>query len=123
MSIAVQRTMRELRGQGIICEVVQHWNPHGGNRHDLYGILDVQALDKKRGVIGIQCCLSDYMEHYRKFTEGDLVQNCIDWLETPGTVLEIWSWRRLKIKRGGKAVRWTPRIVEITMKDFGGGSE
>jgi len=36
-------------------------------------------------------------------------------------VLEIWSWRKLKRKRGGIAKVWRPKIVEITLKDLGIG--
>jgi hypothetical protein len=48
----------------------------------------------------------------------DCAQASIDWLSTPGGKLELWSWSRRLLKRGGKAVRWTPRVVEITMEDF-----
>lgn len=44
----------------------------------------------------------------------------MDWLSTPGTVLELWAWRKVKAKRGGKAMVWRPRIVEVTLKDVVG---
>ena len=116
----VQRTMRVLRESGNICAVVEKWNPYGGThgiRVDLFNIIDILVLDPERGVRGIQCCGSDYSGHVRKLTE-DKAQNSIDWLQTPGTVLEIWGWRKIKLKRLGKAMRWQPRIQEITMEDF-----
>jgi hypothetical protein len=118
-----QRTIRELRNQGRVCAIVEKWNqfagPHGV-RQDLFGIIDVLALDPQRGVVGVQCCGSDFAAHERKMLE-DRTQECIDWLSTPGTVLELWGWRKVKLRRGGKAERWQPRIREFTLADFGLG--
>ncbi len=116
----VQRTIRELKNRGVICGIVESYNTHVGKfgiRQDLFGILDIIALDTKRGVIGIQCCGQDFPQHYRKITI-EKSQETYDWLITPGTVLEIWGWRKLKMKRGGLAMRWTPRVQEITLKDL-----
>jgi len=115
-----QRTLRELRSQGRVCAIVEKWNsfvgPHG-IRQDLFGIIDVIALDPERGVVGVQSCGSSFSEHLDKLL-NERTQECIDWLETPGTVLELWGWRKVKLKRGGKAVRWKPRMLEITMEYF-----
>lgn len=116
----VQRTMRALRERGTICAVVEKWNPYGGDhgiRQDLFGILDIIALDPVRGVIGIQACSQSSASHLRKIKE-DKVQETIDWLSTPGTKFELYCWRKLKIKRGGKAKRWYPKITELSMEDF-----
>ena len=118
-----QRTIRELKNNGRVCGIVEKWNPHVGShgiRQDLFGIIDVLALDPERGVVGVQCCGGDFAAHYRKITE-ERIQETMDWLQTPGTVLEIWSWRKVKMKRGGIAKVWRPKIVEITLKDLGIG--
>lgn len=114
-----QRTIRELKNQGRRCAIVERWNQHAGPhgiRQDLFGIIDVLALDPERGVVGIQCCGQDFAGHIRKITE-ERSHETIDWLETPGTSLEVWGWRKVKLKRGGKAMRWKPRIQEITLED------
>jgi len=121
-----QRTIRALREQGARCAVVEKWNQYGGGGHgirqDLFGIIDILALDPS-GVLGIQCCAgSGFSSHIEKLTV-EHAQESIDWLSTPGTRLQIWAWRKLKVKRGGKAMRWTPRIHEITMDDFGGHND
>lgn len=115
-----QRTIRELRNNGRKCAIVEKWNPYVGEhgiRQDLFGIIDVIALDPERGVVGVQCCGSNFAAHYRKITE-DRLQETIDWLQTPGTALEIWSWRKVKKKRGGKAMVWRPRIKVITLEEL-----
>jgi len=121
MSSATQRTIRELKNQGRRCGIVEKWNafvgPHG-IRQDLFGIIDIIALDPERGVVGVKCCSGGLSSHYKKITEERL-QETIDWLQTPGTVLEIWSWRKVKRKRGGKAMVWRPKIKEITLKELG----
>jgi hypothetical protein len=115
-----QRTIRELRNQGRVCGIVERWNayvgPHG-IRQDLFGIIDVIALDPERGVVGVQSCGQAFAAHERKLLE-ERAQECIDWLSTPGTVLELWGWRKVKLARGGKALRWKPRIREFTLADF-----
>jgi len=120
MSIATQRTIRELKNQGRRCAIVEKWNafvgPHG-IRQDLFGIIDILALDPKRGVVGVQCCSGGMAAHVRKITE-DHAQETLDWLQTPGTSLEIWSWSKRKKKRGGKALIWKPTIREIKIEDI-----
>lgn len=115
-----QRTIRELKNQGMKCAIVEKWNafvgPHG-IRQDLFGIIDVIALDPVRGVVGIQSCGQAFSSHYKKLTE-ERAEETIDWLTTPGTALEIWGWRKIKVKRGGKATRWAPRVLEIKIADI-----
>lgn len=115
-----QRTLRALREQGRVCEVVEKFNafagPHG-QRRDLFNIIDVIALDPVRGVVGVQSCGQSFSAHEHKLLE-ERAQECIDWLSTPGTVLELWSWSKRKLVRGGKAVRWMPRVKEFTLLDF-----
>ena len=117
-----QRTLRELRNQGRICAIVEKWNAYAGPhgiRQDLFGIIDVLALDPERGVVGVQSCGNSFAEHWRKLTV-EMAQNTIDWLATPGTSLELWAWRKVKVKRGGKAMVWRPRIKAITIQDLEG---
>ncbi len=117
---STQRTLRELRHNGRVCAIVEKWNPHVGAhgiRQDLFGIIDILALDPQRGVVGVQCCIGAMKSHIVKITET-LAQETTDWLKTPGTSLEIWSWRKVKKKRGGKAIVWRPKIKEITLDDI-----
>lgn len=115
-----QRTIRELKNQGRICAIVERWNAHVGEhgiRQDLFGIIDVIALDPQRGVVGVQSCGQAFSEHFKKLTI-EKAEETMNWLKTPGTALELWSWRKIKLKRGGKAERWAPRIREIVLADL-----
>jgi hypothetical protein len=35
-----------------------------------------------------------------------------------GAKLQLIGWRKLKLNRGGIAMRWQPRIREITLADL-----
>ena len=116
-----ERTLKRCRQSGHTAAVVEKFNPHVGKfgvRQDLFSIIDVIALDHDRGIIGIQACTgSSYQEHIRKLTRQEAARSR-DWLKTPGAILEIWGWRKIKVRRGGKAVVWKPRIKEITLEDL-----
>jgi len=115
---STQRTLRALRDRGMVCAIVEKFNAYAGpfgRREDLFGIIDILALDPERGVVGIQSCTTAFAEHKRKLLE-DKYQETHDWLSTPGTSLELWGWRKKLVKRGGKAVRWEPRVEEITIE-------
>jgi len=124
-----QRTMRELRTRGLRCAVVEKWNAFAkrpgdkgppGIRQDLFGIIDVLSLDPERGFLGVQCCSQSSASHRRKMIE-EHAQECLDWLSTPGGALELWCWRKIKVKRGGKALVWAPKVEEITKEMIYGG--
>ena len=115
----VQRTMRALREKGARCAVVEKWNAYAGEhgkRIDLFGIIDILALDPS-GVIGIQSCGSDFAKHVEKIMV-EHSQETLDWLSTPGTRLQLWGWRKIKLQKGGKAMRWSARVKEFTLEDL-----
>lgn len=120
-----QRTLKELRDQGRTYGRVERFvqrpgKPHG-IRIDLFGFIDIIALDPERGIVGIQSCGQDFAAHYRKITE-ECAELAIEWLNCRGKI-ELWGWRRVKERRGGKAIRWRPRIKDITWEDFKGKHE
>lgn len=113
-----QRTLKALRERGLVCAIVEKFNAHAGPfgiRQDLFGIIDILALDPESGVIGVQSTGQDFAGHKRKLLE-ERNQECRDWLKTPGTTLELWGWRKIKLKRGGKAMRWIPRVANIILE-------
>lgn len=112
-----QRTMSELKKMGRHAAIVERWDSYAKCRRDMWGFIDIIVLDKSRGVGAIQSCGNSFSAHWHKITE-EKAQEVTDWLETPGTFLELWSWRKLVKKRGGKAMIWQPRIQEITLKDI-----
>jgi len=113
-----QRTLRNLRQQGAICGIVERFNQYAGPfgiRQDLFGFIDIICLLPDRGIVGAQCCArSGHAAHKTKILENEIAP---EWLKTGGKI-EIWSWAKQKMKRGGKAERWTPKVEEITADSF-----
>ena len=117
MSKNTQRTLKALRDQGYIAEVCERWipnpvHPGGGFRKDLFGIIDIIAISKF-SLIGVQSCGQDYAAHDRKIMESEYTP---EWIRCAG--LQLWGWRKLLKKKGGKQKIWVPRIKIYTMEDF-----
>jgi hypothetical protein len=110
-----QRTLRELRQQGRVAGIVERWNQHVGPhgiRQDLFGFIDLIALCPERGIVGVQCCAgSGHAAHRKKITE-ECRDIAAEWCRCGG-VIELWSWSKVKLKRGGVAMRWKPRVEVI----------
>lgn len=114
MATNMSRTLEMLRQQGHFPWIVERF-VKGWGRSDLFKIIDVIFLTRK-GVVGIQVCGTDFQEHIRKITkeEKDYTKH---WLKTKGNELILIGWRKLKLKRGGKAFRYHPRIVIFELKN------
>ncbi len=74
-----------------------------------YGHIIDLIVPHKLGTLGIQVCGEDFAKHNTKITV-EYRDNALEWLAEPHRTLELWGWRKLKVKRGGKAMIWTPRI-------------
>ena len=120
MSISpTSRTLQYLRDQGFNTWTVERYirAPHlpgGGKRIDLFNIIDLISIDAVR-TVGVQSCGMDFAGHHKKLTEEKLTETT-NWLECPHRELWLIGWRKLKVKRGGKAMRWRPRIREYKLE-------
>jgi len=115
-----QRTLRALRQEGRICAIAEkflHKVGPFGIRKDLFGFIDIIVLDPIRGIGGIQSTGQAFRAHFDKLMDSECSENVIAWLKAGGFV-ELWGWRKVKLKRGGKAQRWMPRVKEIMLGDF-----
>lgn len=110
-----QRTLAAQKKLGRTCQVVEKWNPYGGarkpdgtavgNRVDLFGVIDVIALDPVHGIIGIQATSGGNVmaRVHKSLAEPRLVE----WLRCNGR-FEVWGWRKL-------GNRWHPRVVDVRL--------
>jgi len=120
---STQRTLRFLRQQGRICGIVERFNPYAGItlpngkksgiRQDLFGFIDIVVIDPD-GICGVQSCGSNFASHKQKILENEIAP---EWLKAGGKI-ELWGWRKVKAKRGGKQMVWRPRVYEFTLEDF-----
>ena len=112
-----QRTLGEMRKQGRLCGIVERFlhmvGPHG-KRQDLFGFIDIIAIDPVDGIIAVQSCGQDFSEHIHKMTE-ERNEEMFEWLKH--AKVELWGWRKVKLKRGSAAMRWKPRIMDFELAD------
>jgi len=113
-----QRTLALYREKGYSIEIVERWIMGGFVRKDYLGIIDMIAINET-DTIGVQSCGQAWSAHVKKITE-----ECADssrlWLSCPGRRLVLIGWRKMKVKRGGKAVHFVPREREFYLADFSG---
>jgi hypothetical protein len=109
------RTLKYYRELGYHADMVERFIsfPPPGHRKDYFGFGDILAFNNNETLM-IQSCGQSYASHLSHLLANP---NVPLWLAGPRKLILI-GWRKLKVKRGGKAMRWTPRIKEITHKDF-----
>jgi hypothetical protein len=106
------RTMERLTESGFVCGVVERWIPQANIRKDLFGFIDLVAMNDMR-LIAIQATSGSNLSARRKKIINESAANARLWLEHGE--IEVWAWRKLKKKRDGK--HWHPVIEHITMED------
>ncbi|KKL47326.1 hypothetical protein LCGC14_2336700 [marine sediment metagenome] len=117
-----QRTLALLKKNGMTCGIVEKWIQFGpkdprrkfmpGMRKDFLDIIDIIAVSDTE-TWGIQCCAgSGFAAHWKKL-RVEKIETTTAWIACPHRKLFIYAWRKLKVKRGGKAMKWEPRIEEV----------
>lgn len=100
----------------MIVAVVERWNAHAHIRQDLFGCIDLVALDEKTpGVVGVQATSgSNHNHRVTKIVAEPLAEL---WVRC-GNRLMVISWAK-KGPRGKRKV-WTARMEEIGLEMFAG---
>lgn len=108
------RTLKLLRSEGKIVEVTERWNCFTRQRKDLFGFIDIIALDVNM-TWGIQCTSTSNL----KKRVDKIINECRDfslaWLSA-GNKIEVIGWSK-KGKKGKRKV-WTPTRKIITLSDI-----
>lgn len=123
MTSPTARTLAECRKRGWTAQVVEKWNPHARIRQDLFDVIDVVAAVQPHErilqdvpshghqtvriepghILGIQATsMANRTARIAKIHASEKAQA---WMRSGGRI-SVWAWRKLKVKRGGKAVRW-----------------
>jgi hypothetical protein len=115
MSSPTQRTLELMRERGYLAAVVERWNPymrrdeHGvshGGRQDLFGFIDVLALNDS-GIVAVQStsrgCLTD---HIRKI-EGEEIAKKVAAVRRAGIRIVLHGWFK---QRG----RWHVKEIDVS---------
>lgn len=114
MSSPTTRSKTMLEKDGWTVAIVEKWNPHVRIRQDLFGFADLLAM--KPGEIPrlIQVTSSGWASRIAKIKDEPKAAIAL----AAGFQIEVHGWRKLKVKRGGKATRWTPKIIPLTKDIF-----
>jgi len=117
-----QRTLAELTRRGWTKQVVEKWNPHARVRQDLFGVIDVLAIDDdsdhkqwlgRSAFVGIQACAGS--SHATRRAKILAEPRAKQWLYAGGR-LEIWSFSKTGPR--GKRKTWQLRVESITVDMF-----
>lgn len=89
-------TKRSCEMQGFPCATVQAF--YGGRRHDLFGIADSLVIQDGVVVFVQNCSYGTLKAHRDEIEANELLPLILH----AGVVVQLWEWRRPKLKRGGK---------------------
>lgn len=114
MTKYTQMTLAWLRAEGWEPAVVERWVPNprskaGGVRRDLFGVADIVAVRPGRTVAVQSTGPSGHAAHRRDMLASVGVPSLV------AAGWEVWlvSWRKLLVRRGGRARRWRPRVEDV----------
>jgi hypothetical protein len=112
---ATQRSLHYFRQQGYVCAVVERWNMYAKIRQDLFGFCDFIAYNEKLVLFVQSTVMSGKQEHMRKMLAN---KHAAAIAKGPARAVVLICWRKLKVKRGGKATTWEADITVLPTQAF-----
>ena len=98
-----QRTLKKLRDDGWIAEVVERWVPGANIRKDLFGWIDIMAL-RDGQTLAVQCTsYSNMSARIKKIEESETIAE----VRKAGWSVCVIGWRKVNN-------RWTERTVDCS---------
>lgn len=105
-----QSSLAALRAQGYTCAIVEYWNSFIRKRVDLYGIFDIIAL-RENEVLFVQTTSgSNVSARVRKIADSEYTPV----IREAGVRMEVHGWTKKPKVRGGKAMVWKQRVVDVS---------
>jgi hypothetical protein len=109
-----QKTKQFLEEKGAIVGNVEFFNKYSRRSLDLFNLFDQIAI-WNRSVVGIQTTSQEHLkDHHQKMINN---KTLFSWLDTDQPAFLI-TWKKKKIKRGGKKFIWIPQIREYYLMDY-----
>ena len=100
------RTLKRLRDSGDypLVTIVERWNAFAKIRQDLFGIIDILAIDGKGNTVGLQVTsYSNISARVKKMEDSEAISH----LRDANWKLVVEGWHK-------KDNRWVSRIVDIS---------
>lgn len=91
-----QLTLRQLKADGWLAAVVEHWNPHARVRNDLFGFIDVIAVRPGETLAVQATTAANVSARVHKIAD----HSNIGAVREAGWAIEVWGWAK-------KSGRWT----------------
>jgi len=114
----VNLTTKQWRNLGYVWKEdyarVEWWCPQDRRLYDLFGFADYILLVPARGIVAVQITGAGHAEHKRKILA---CPGAVKWLRCHGHI-DLVSWSKRKVKRGGQQTVWVIRVETITLEDF-----
>jgi len=114
MTSPTQRSIKMLKDDGWEVAIVEKWNPFVKIRQDLFGFADLIAMRPGSTPQLIQVTTTGIASRIEKIKDEPRALTAL----LSGFEIYGHGWRKLKVKRGGKAIRWEPRIIQVTKDDY-----
>jgi GMP synthase-like glutamine amidotransferase len=98
-----QLSLKRLREEGYLCEVVEKWNQFARIRQDLFGFIDIIAISEGQ-ILGVQSTsYSNISARVAKITDHEN----LPMVRKAGIRIEVHGWRKVKN-------RWEVKIVDMS---------
>jgi len=104
------RSLQSLRERGLEAVVVERWNPHARIRQDLFGWIDILALDPITGRLhGVQTTTAGASARVAKVRAWPHLRV---WLEA-GNSATVHSWVKRNDRQPGRRKVWSLREIQV----------
>lgn len=110
-----QRSLKYYRDKGFLVGITEHWNPHAFIRQDLYGFIDLLAINDKI-TVAIQATSTDNVG--ARIKKILALPSAKQWVQGKNRYLIVIGWKRYKKAEARKF--WRPTIKMINREDFNG---
>jgi hypothetical protein len=116
MRPTTQRTKQYFEQLGCLVGHVEKWIPQIKRRQDLWGLFDQVVVGfEPFSTLYVQSCAgSSHAAHKAKMLANPNLGPVLK----AGNGVALVSWRTKKVKRGGKAVVWVPRLELFSLKEI-----
>jgi len=110
------RTLKLLRDEKKVVNIVEYWNSFTRQRKDLFGFIDIIALDlETKKTWGVQCTSTSNMSARVKKICTECTEYSLAWLKS-GNHIEVIGWAKKAVGKG-KRLTWQPTRRVLTLED------
>lgn len=113
MKSPTQRSLKKLKDDGYIAQVVERWNPWSRTRLDLFDAIDIVAVhETEKRILGVQATSGSNTS--KRLEKARLSRRLAAWIKSGGQ-FEVWGWvKKCKKRKDGK--KGKSKVWEVNIK-------